>query len=249
MNLPQPLSRRRRMLAEGLGTGALVTVIVGSGIAARQLSPHDVGLQLLQNSIATALALTVLIWVFGPLSGAHLNPVVTVLDRIRPARQSMTSTPVDVLGYVAAQIAGAVFGAILANLMFDQAAGQIATQNRVSTGHVIGEIVAMAGLVLVIAALARTGPTLLIAPAVGAYIGAAYWFTSSTAFANPAVTIGRIFTDTFAGIDPASAAVFIGAQIIGAAVGLALITALFGSDPLPAGSTTSRSVRSKKASR
>ncbi|HBR88799.1 MAG TPA: aquaporin family protein, partial [Microbacterium sp.] len=190
----------RRAAAELLGAGLLVTVVVGSGIAASRLSPGDVGLQLLENSIATALGLTVLILIFQPVSGAHLNPVVTLADRALGARHGGGEIAV----YAGAQIVGGIGGALLANLMFAVPAA-LSVTDRAAPGQVLGEVVATAGLILTIFALARTGRAALVAPAVGAYIGAAYWFTSSTSFANPAVTIGRIFTDTFAGIAPTSA--------------------------------------------
>nr|WP_238560279.1 MIP/aquaporin family protein [Leucobacter sp. UCD-THU] len=211
----------RRAIAEFLGTGLLVTVVVGSGIAAQQLSPDDVGLQLLENSLATALGLTVLILIFQPVSGAHFNPVVTLADRLLGTRHR----PTEITAYLVAQIAGGIGGAVLANLMFD-APTTIATTDRFSAGHLLGDVVATAGLVLLIFALARTGRSALVAPAVGAYIGAAYWFTSSTSFANQAVTIGRIFTDTFAGIAPTSAVWFVAAQLVGAAVSAVLVLLL-----------------------
>ncbi len=217
---PAPLWRRA--VAEFLGAGLLVTVVVGSGIAAQRLSPDDVGLQLLENSLATALGLTVLILIFQPVSGAHLNPVVTLADRFLGTRHA----PSEIVVYLVAQVTGGIGGAILANLMF-QAPTAVSTTDRLSAGHLLGEVVATAGLVLLIFALARTGRSAVVAPAVGAYIGAAYWFTSSTSFANPAVTIGRIFTDTFAGIAPTSALWFLAAQLVGAAAGVGLVLLLF----------------------
>lgn len=212
----------RRLVAEFLGTGLLVTVVVGSGIMASRLSPDDAGLQLLESSLATAVGLAVLILVLLPVSGAHLNPVVSLGDLVaRRGRQ-----PFDAIAYLVAQVVGAVVGATLANAMFDIPIA-IATTERVGVGTLAGEVVATAGLVLVILGLGRTGRAGLIAVSVGAYIGAAYWFTSSTSFANPAVTIGRIFSDTFAGIAPASALPFIGAQLVGGAIGLVLATLLF----------------------
>ncbi|MBN9141191.1 MAG: aquaporin family protein [Micrococcales bacterium] len=212
----------RRALAEFLGAGLLVTVVIGSGIAAERLSPGDVGLQLLENSLATALGLAVLILVFQTVSGAHLNPVVTLADRALGARRG----PVEISVYVVAQIAGGIGGAVLANTMFGVAT-TISSKDRLGAGHLLAEVVATAGLVLVIFALVRTGRAALVGPAVGAYIGAAYWFTSSTAFANPAVTLGRIFSDTFAGIAPGSALWFVGAQLVGGAIGLAIVLVLF----------------------
>lgn len=219
---PTPVPLWRRVVAEFLGAGLLVTVVVGSGIAAQQLSPGDVGLQLLEVSLATALGLAVLILIFQPISGAHLNPVVTLADRLLGTRHR----PAEITAYLVAQIAGGIGGAVLANLMFSTPT-TIATTDRLSVGHLLGELVATAGLVLLIFALARTGRATLVALAVGAYIGAAYWFTSSTSFANPAVTVGRIFTDTFAGITPTAAVWFVAAQLVGAAVGTALVLLLF----------------------
>ena len=217
----------RRLLAEFVGTALLVTVVVGSGIAAAQLSPNDVGLQLLENSIATASGLAVLILLFGPVSGAHFNPVVTAADWLLGRRAGTGISANHAAAYTVAQVAGGVTGAVLANVMFDLRAFQIATKDRMSTGHLVGEVVATAGLIALIFALARSGRAALSAAAVGAYIGAAYWFTSSTAFANPAVTVGRMFSDTFAGIAPGSAPGFIAAQLAGALLGLALIAVLY----------------------
>ena len=217
----------RRLLAEFTGTALLVTVVVGSGIAAQQLSPGDVGLQLLQNSIATALGLVVLILLFGPVSGAHLNPVVSLADWLLGRRGGTGISGSHLIPYGLAQTVGGILGAMLANVMFDRQAIEIATKNRITTGHLVGEIVATAGLIAVIFALARSGRAALSAGAVGAYIGAAYWFTSSTSFANPAVTVGRMFSDTFAGIAPGSVPGFIVAQVVGGLVGLALVVALY----------------------
>jgi glycerol uptake facilitator-like aquaporin len=222
-----PWSLPRRLLAEFTGTALLVTVVVGSGIAAARLSPSDVGLQLLENSTATAFGLGVLILLFGPVSGAHFNPVVSLADWALGRRPGTGICGSHMVAYVAAQIVGGVAGAVLANLMFDRGVVDIATKDRITTGHLIGEVVATAGLIAVIFALARTGRAALSAAAVAAYIGAAYWFTSSTSFANPAVTIGRVFSDTFAGIAPSSAAAFIPAQIVGAVVGVALAVTLY----------------------
>jgi glycerol uptake facilitator-like aquaporin len=219
---PQRPTLWRRALAEFIGTGALVAIVVGSGIAAQRLSPNDLGLQLLENSLATTLGLAVLIVIFIHISGAHFNPIVTGVAAVlqRPDRGAAQIT-----WYVIAQITGGICGAILANVMFDTATA-IATTDRVSFGRIIAEVVATAGLILVIFVLVRADRRAYIGPAVGAYIGAAYWFTSSTAFANPAVTLGRVFSDTFAGIAPTSALMFIGAQVIGGAVGLGLVVLL-----------------------
>jgi glycerol uptake facilitator-like aquaporin len=217
----------RRLLAEFLGTALLVTAVVGSGIMATTLSPDDVGLQLLENSVATAFALGALILTFGPVSGAHFNPVVSAADWFlgRRTRTGITST--DLAGYTVAQGVGAIGGSILANLMFDLAPVTLSTKDR-AAGHLwLGEVVATTGLLLLIFALGRSGKAAAAPAAVGAYIGAAYWFTSSTSFANPAVTIGRAFTDTFAGIAPGSVPGFVAFQTIGLLVGVGLLLALY----------------------
>ena len=221
---PQPLGRR--LLAEFLGTGLLVTVVVGSGIAAAELSPGDVGLQLLENSTATVLGLAVLILMLGPVSGAHFNPVVTVADWFLTRRDPEGFSTNHIAPYVAAQGVGAVAGALLANAMFDIGTS-FSEHERASGGHLLGEVVATAGLVLLIFALVRSDRTAMVAPAVGAYIGAAYWFTSSTSFANPAVSLGRMFSDTFAGIAPSSVPAFVLAQVVGGAIGVVLVLALY----------------------
>jgi glycerol uptake facilitator-like aquaporin len=217
----------RRLLAEFVGTALLVTVVVGSGIAAAQLSANDVGLQLLENSTATVFGLAVLILMFGPISGAHFNPVVTGADWLLGRRSGAGISGGDAAAYVVVQVTGAVVGSWLANVMFDRRVFELATKDRITTGHLVGEVVATAGLIALIFTLARTRRAALSAAAVGAYIGGAYWFASSTSFANPAVTVGRMFSDTFAGIAPSSAPGFIVAQIIGALVGLALIAILY----------------------
>jgi glycerol uptake facilitator-like aquaporin len=216
----------RRLLAEFVGSALLVTVVVGSGIAAAQLSANDVGLQLLENSTATVFGLAVLILMFGPVSGAHFNPVVTGADWLLGRRSGSGIVGSDAVAYATVQVIGAVAGAWLANVMFDRRVFELATKERITVGHLVGEVVATAGLVTLIFTLARTGRAGLSAAAVGAYIGAAYWFTSSTSFANPAVTVGRMFSDSFAGIAPSSAPAFIVAQIVGALVGLALVVTL-----------------------
>ena len=216
----------RRLVAELVGTALLVTVVVGSGIAAQRLSPDDVGLQLLENSTATVLGLTVLILMLGPVSGAHFNPVVSAADWLLGRRAGTGLSGRDVGAYSLAQTVGAIGGALLANLMFDVPTG-MSTHDRSAAQLWVGELVATAGLVALIFALARTGRGALAAPAVGAYIGSAYWFTSSTSFANPAVSVGRMFSDTFAGIAPASVPGFVIAQLAGAAAGLALVRVLY----------------------
>lgn len=216
----------RRLTAELIGTGLLVTVVVGSGIAAQALS-DDAGLQLLENSTATFLGLTVLILMFGPISGAHFNPVVSAADWGLGRRAGTGLTGREVLAYTAAQTVGGIAGAVLANLMFEVSITELATTERSGAHLLLGEVVATAGLVALIFALARTDRGALAAPAVGGYIGAAYWFTSSTSFANPAVTVGRMFSDTFAGIDPASVAGFVAAQVVGAVLAVGLVRYLF----------------------
>lgn len=213
----------RRLTAELIGTALLVTVVVGSGIAAERLSPDDVGLQLLENSTATFLGLTVLILMFGPISGAHFNPVVSAADWLLGRRTGTGLTGRDLLAYSAAQTVGGIAGAALANLMFEVSLTELATTERDGAHLLLGEVVATAGLVTLIFVLARTGRGALAAPAVGAYIGAAYWFTSSTSFANPAVTVGRMFSDTFAGIAPGSVPCFLAAQVVGGALAVALV--------------------------
>ncbi|MEU7929473.1 MIP/aquaporin family protein [Micromonospora sp. NPDC049107] len=217
----------RRASAEFAGTALLVAAVVGSGIAAARLSPGDVGLQLLENAIATAFALGALILVFGPVSGAHLNPVVSAVDWWLGRRAGTGLTVPDLVAYTAAQVTGAVAGSVLANLMFDLPAVTWSHTERTGANLWLAEIVATAGLVVLVFALARSGRTATAPAAVGAYIGAAYWFTSSTSFANPAVTIGRAFTDTFAGIAPTSVPGFVAAQLVGGLVGVAALAAWY----------------------
>jgi arsenate reductase len=201
--------------------------VVGSGIMATTLSPHDVGLQLLENSVTTAFALGTLILTFGPVSGAHFNPVVSAADWFLGRRTKSGLTGTDLAGYVVAQTVGAIAGSVLANLMFALGAVTFSHKDRSAPHLWIGEVVATAGLLMLIFALARSGRAPVAPAAVGAYIGAAYWFTSSTSFANPAVTIGRAFTDTFAGIAPASIPGFVLAQIAGLLAGVVLLAALY----------------------
>jgi len=217
----------RRAVAEFVGTGLLVAVVVGSGIMAARLSPDDVGLQLLENSTATALGLAVIILVVGPVSGAHLNPVVSLGEWWLGRRDGTGLTTRDVAAYVPAQVAGAIAGSVLANLMFDLPAVDWASTDRDRSHLWLGELVATAGLVLVVFALARSGRAAVAPAAVGGYIGAAYWFTSSTSFANPAVTVGRAFTDTFAGIAPGSVPGFVVVQLLGLVVGLSVLMVLY----------------------
>lgn len=219
----------RAVAGEFLGSAGLAAVVIGSGISAQRLSPSDVGLQLFENAFATALGLGVLILVFASVSGAHFNPVVTLVDiALHRRRWSIAAS------YLPAQVLGCIAGAVLANLMFAEPAVEWSSTERSGWDLWLAEVVATAGLILTIFALVRTGRSHLAAPAVGAYIGAAYFFTSSSSFANPAITIGRMFSDTFAGISPSSVAPFIAAQLLGAALAWALIRALF---PVPARTT------------
>lgn len=222
----------RRALAEAVGSAALVAVVVGSGIQATELT-DDAGVQLLANSLATVFGLGVLIALFGPVSGAHFNPVVTLAAWFTGRRAPGGPTPRDLAAYLPAQTAGAIGGAVLADAMFARPLAQWSTHDR-SAGHLwLGELVATAGLVLLVLGLARTHRAQFAPVAVASYIGAAYWFTSSTSFANPAVTVGRAFTDTFAGIAPASVGAFVVAQFAGAVVGLGLAALVF-THPAPA---------------
>jgi glycerol uptake facilitator-like aquaporin len=212
----------RRLLAEFLGSAFLAALVIGSGIAAQQLSPNDTGLALLENAAATAAGLFTIILMFGPISGGHFNPVVSLVD----AHFGGLSWR-DALAYIPAQIVGCITGAIAANGMFALAAVSFSTHHRASGAHLFAEGVATLGLLLVIFSLARTGRATTAPAAVGAYIGAAYWFTSSTSFANPAITVGRMFSDTFAGIAPASVPGFVLAQLAGGLVALGVITTLY----------------------
>lgn len=202
--------------AELSGTALLVTVVVGSGIMGTNLSQDD-GVALLINAFSTIFALALLIQVLGPISGAQFNPVVSLVQLVT-RKQPIGETFV----FIAAQVSGAIAGAILANAMFDLPAIQVSANERVSTGTLIGEVIATAGLVAVIGVLSSRDQGRFIPVAVAAWIGSAYFFTSSTSFANPAVTIGRAFTDTFAGISEDSVLPFIAAQLAGAAIGLAI---------------------------
>ncbi|MDV9175759.1 aquaporin [Streptomyces sp. W16] len=220
-------SLARRAAAEAIGTGLLVTVVVGSGIQAAELS-HDVGVQLLANSLATVFGLGVLIALLGPVSGAHFNPAVTLATWVTGRRSGSGPSLREVAAYVPAQVAGAIAGAVLADAMFAEPLVRFSTHDR-SAGHLLlGEVVATGGLILLVLGLERVGRASLGPAVVASYIGAAYWFTSSTSFANPAVTIGRAFTDTFAGIAPASVAPFIGAQLLGAVAGLGAVAVVYG---------------------
>ena len=212
----------RRLLAEFVGSAFLAAVVIGSGIAAQQLSPGNTGLQLFENAAATAAGLFAIILMFGPVSGGHFNPVVSFVDA------GFGGLAVkDAAAYLPAQVLGCVGGAIVANVMFSRAAVEISTKHRASAAHFLSEIVATLGLLLVIFALARSGRSRMAPAAVGAYIGAAYFFTSSTSFANPAITVGRMFSNTFAGIAPSSVPSFVTAQVLGGVVAFALIRVLY----------------------
>lgn len=219
------LDLTRRLAAEALGTGLLVMAVVGSGIAASRLSSGDVGLQLLENAVATAAALIGLILMFGAVSGAHFNPVVTLLDRMLG-----TTTTRDTGLYVVAQVIGGCLGAMLANLMFELPAVELSTTNRSSGAFWLSEVVATVTLLLLIQGCVRTGRAAVIPFAVGAWIGGAYWFTSSTSFANPAVTVSRTLSDTFAGIAPASAPMFVLMQLVGAVIAFGLVRLFYPRD-------------------
>jgi len=210
----------KKLLAEYLGTTLLVAIVVGSGIMATDLT-KDVGLQLLINTIATVFGLGVLILILAPISGAHFNPVVTMVDLIQGK-----SSALQFIQYVFAQVLGAISGALLANAMFDRAIIETATKIRAGSNLYLAEVVATAGLILVINLLVVQKNLTVIPAAVAVWIGSAYFFTSSTSFANPAVTVGRIFSDSFAGIAPSSAPAFIAAQILGALIGLGLVKVL-----------------------
>jgi glycerol uptake facilitator-like aquaporin len=212
----------RRLTAEFLGSAFLAAVVIGSGIAAQRLSPGQTGLQLLENSAATAAGLFAIILMFGSVSGGHFNPVVSFVDAAFGGLRWREAT-----AYFPAQVAGCIAGAAAANLMFALPAVTISTKHRASAAHFLSEVIATLGLLLVIFALARSGRSRSAPGAVGAYIGAAYWFTSSTSFANPAITVGRMFSDTFAGIAPSSVPPFIAAQILGGILAAGIIKALY----------------------
>ena len=215
-------SRSRRLFAEFLGSAFLAMIVIGSGIAAQQLSPGDVGLQLFENAAATAAGLFVIILIFGPVSGGHFNPVVSLVDAAFGGLKWR-----DAVAYIPAQVAGCIAGAIAANAMFALAAVSISTKHRASEAHLFSEVIATLGLLLVIFSLARTRRGNMAPAAVGAYIGAAYFFTSSTSFANPAISVGRMFSDTFAGIAPAAVPSFIVAQLAGGLVAIATLRILY----------------------
>jgi arsenate reductase len=212
----------RRLLAELLGSAFLAALVIGSGIAAQTLSPNDVGLQLFENAAATAAGLAAIILMFGPVSGGHFNPAVSVADATFGGLRWR-----DAFAYIPIQVIGCTLGAIVANGMFSLAAVSISTHHRASPAHLFSEVIATAGLLLVIFACARSRRANATAAAVGAYIGAAYFFTSSASFANPAITIGRMFSNTFAGIAPASVPGFILAQLVGAVAAVLVVRVLY----------------------
>jgi arsenate reductase len=212
----------RRLLAEFLGSAFLAAIVIGSGIAAQNLSPGDTGLQLFENAAATGAGLFAIILMFGPISGGHFNPIVSFVDAGFGGLKWK-----DAAAYLPFQTLGCIGGAILANAMFSEAAISISTKQRATGPHWLSEVVATVGLMLVIFALARSGRSHLAPAAVGAYIGAAYFFTSSTSFANPAITVGRMFSNTFAGIAPSSVPSFISAQVVGGLVAFGLIWVLY----------------------
>jgi glycerol uptake facilitator-like aquaporin len=213
-------STAAKLISEFVGMALLACVVVGSGIMGTNLSA-DPGVALLINTISTIFALAILILILGPIGGAHFNPAVTLVSLANKTMQAK-----DALGYIAVQVAGAITGAIVANAMFDLAVIQISQNERVTTGKLIGEVIATAGLIIVIGALITREQTTLIPVVVAGWIGSAYFFTSSTSFANPAITIGRVFSDTFAGIAPISVLPFIVAQLIGAALGMFIVKSL-----------------------
>jgi arsenate reductase len=217
-----PIPLWRRLTAEFLGSAFLAAIVIGSGIAAQRLSPGETGLELLENAAATAAGLFTIILMFGPVSGGHFNPVVSFVDAAFGGLSWR-----DAAAYLPAQVAGCIGGAVLANLMFALPAVSISAKHRATPAHFLSEVIATLGLLLVIFALARSGRARSAPAAVGAYIGAAYWFTSSTSFANPAITIGRMFSDTFAGIAPSSVPAFIGAQIAGGVLAVVVIRVLY----------------------
>ena len=212
----------RRLVAEFLGSAFLAAIVIGSGIAAQQLSPGNIGLDLLENAVATGAGLFAIILMFASVSGAHFNPVVSLVD----ASFGGISWR-DASFYIPTQIVGCITGAITANVMFSHAVISISTHHRATGPHLFSEVIASLGLLLVIFSLARTERSSITPVAVAAYITAAYFFCSSTSFANPAITVGRMFSNSFAGIDPSSVVPFIAAQLVAALVAVGVIRALF----------------------
>jgi arsenate reductase len=228
---------RRQVSAEFIGTALLVVAVVGSGIAASRLSPGDVGLQLFENAAATAAALVAIILAVGLVSGAHLNPVVTLAGIQRGALTVREGS-----AYIGAQLAGGVIGAVIANLMFGLTAFEVSTKTRAGSGLLLAEAVATFGLLLVIFGVVRSGREDIAPFAVGAYIGGAYFFTASTSFANPAVTVARAFSNTFAGIKPGSVPAFVLMQLVGAGTAILAVRVLYpesaAEDATPFGAST-----------
>ena len=212
----------RRLVAEFLGSAFLAAIVIGSGIAAQQLSPGNAGLELFENAAATGAGLYAIILMFGPISGAHFNPVVSFVDAVFRGLSWRGAC-----AYLPAQVAGCIGGAVVANLMFAKAGVSMSTHHRASGPHFLSEVIATLGLVLVIFALARSGRARSAPAAIGAYIGAAYFFTSSTSFANPAITVGRMFSNTFAGIAPSSVPSFVAAQLVGGVLSVGVIHLLY----------------------
>lgn len=210
------------MVAEAVGSGLLLVAVVGSGIMAERLSPGDVGLQLLENASATGGALIGLILMFSTISGSHFNPVVTLAERM-----SARFSNIETAGYIAAQVAGGCIGSLLANAMFELPTLEWATRERSSGALWLSEVIATVGLLLVINGSVRAGRPPVVAFAVGAWIAGAYWFTSSTSFANPAVTIARTLSDSFSGIKPSSAPMFVLMQLVGTVIAVGLIRYLY----------------------
>jgi arsenate reductase len=226
---------QRRLVAELLGSAFLAAVVIGSGIAAQRLSRSDVGLQLFENAAATAAGLFAIILMFGRVSGGHFNPVVSLVDAVFGGLSWL-----DAAAYIPAQVVGCVIGAVAANGMFARSLVSISTHDRASASHALSEVIATLGLLLVIFALARSDRQASAPAAVGAYIGAAYFFTSSTSFANPAITVGRMFSNSFAGIAPASTPVFIGAQLVGAVIAVGVLRYLYPKTALSAANVVVR---------
>ena len=218
--LNQVSNTAAKLVSEFVGMALLACVVVGSGIMGTNLST-DPGVALLINTISTIFALAILILILGPISGAHFNPAVTLVSLANKTMQAK-----DALAFIGVQVAGAITGAIVANAMFDLAVIQISETGRVTAGKLLGEVIATAGLIIVIGVLIARAQTSLIPIVVAGWIGSAYFFTSSTSFANPAITIGRVFSDTFAGIAPSSVLPFIAAQLIGAALGMFVVKAV-----------------------
>ena len=220
--MPSPPLLARQALAEFLGSAGLVAVVIGSGIAAQRLSPNDVGLELLENALVTGVGLVALILAFGPVSGGHFNPVISLVDRAFGGVKNR-----QLVAYLPAQFAGGVVGAVLANVMYKLDAVSISTHHRSAGGLWLSEALATFGLVVLIFGLVRSGRTNLAPFAVGAYITGAYWWSSSTSFANPMIDVARMLSNTFAGIAPASVPMFVLMQLVGGAAAAAVVHVLY----------------------